>query len=58
MGLGSLFCLVLTDDGLFKGGVHRQDIFLHQLHRAGPLGDLLIEVVGQPGSLQLHLRGL
>lgn len=53
-----LLLLSLTDDGLFKAGIHRQDVLLHQLHGAGSLGDLLVEVVGQPRPLQLHLSGL
>lgn len=32
----------LTDNGLFKAGIHWQDVLLHQLHGARPLGDLLI----------------
>ncbi len=50
--------VTLTDDGLFKGGIHRQDVFLHQLHGAGSLGDLLVQVVGQPSPFQFHLGGL
>lgn len=49
---------LLTNDGLLQAGLHRQDILLHQLHGARPLRDLLIEVICQPGSLQLQLLGL
>lgn len=54
----SHLCLSLTDDGLFKGGIHRYDVLLHQLHWARSLGDLLIQVIGKSGPLQPHLCGL
>lgn len=47
-----------TDYGLLEARVHGQDVLLHQLHGTGPLRDLFVEVVGQPRSLQLQLRGL
>lgn len=49
---------LLTNDGFLQAGLHRQDILLHQLHGARPLCNLLVEVIGQPGSLQLQLFGL
>lgn len=54
-------CLVsslLTNNGFLQAGLHRQDVLLHQLHGARPLCNLFIEVIGQPGSLQLQLLGL
>lgn len=52
------WAVTLTNDGLFEVGIHRQDVFLHQLHGAGSLGYLLVQVVGQPSPLQSHLGGL
>lgn len=45
-------------EDLFDSRVNRQDVLLHQLHGARPLGDLLIEIICQSGPLQLHLCGL
>lgn len=45
-------------EDLLGGRVNREDVLLHQLHRAGPLGDLLIEIISQSGPFQLHLCGL
>lgn len=48
-----------TGDAVFgEAGFHRQNVLDHQLHGAGSLGQLLIEVISQPGSLQHHLSGL
>lgn len=43
--------MTLTNDGLFKVGIDRQDILLYQLHGAGSLGNLLVQVVSQAGPL-------
>ena len=37
---------------------HGQDVLVDQLDGSWPVGDLVVEVVGQPGSLQLQLLGL
>lgn len=38
--------------------IYRKDVLLHQLHGTRPLSNLLIQVICQPSSLQLHLCGL
>lgn len=43
--------------GLFHGTVHGEDVLLHQLQGPRPEGDFFIEVVGESGPFQLHLRG-
>lgn len=40
------------------GAVDRQDVLVNQFDGARPVGDLVVEVVGQPRSLQLQLLGL
>ena len=37
---------------------HGQDVLVDQLDGPGPVGDLVVEVVGQPGPLELQLLGL
>lgn len=37
---------------------HRQDVLVDQLDGPRTVGDLVVEVVGQPGALQLQLLGL
>ena len=37
---------------------HRQDVLVDQLDGSGPVGDLVVEVVRQPGPLELQLLGL
>lgn len=37
---------------------HGQDVLVDQLYGPWPVGDLVVEVVGQPSSLQLQLLGL
>lgn len=48
----------LTYDGLFNAGVNGQDVFMDQLHGPRPVGDLIVQIISEPGSLQLQLLGL
>lgn len=42
----------------FNRGMDRNDVLLYQLQRAGSERDLLVQVVGKPGSLEFVLRVL
>lgn len=48
----------LTYNGLFNAGVNRQNVFVDQLHGPGPVGDLIIQIIGESRLLQLQLLGL
>ena len=43
-----VLCCVCTGQGVQN---HRQDVLVDQLDGPGPVGDLVVEVVGQPGPL-------
>lgn len=49
---------VFTEQCVLHGAGHRQDVLVNQFDGPRPVGDLIVEVVGQSGSLQLQLLGL
>lgn len=49
---------VPTQQGVLQRAADGQDVLVDQLDGPGPVGDLVVEVVGQPRSLQLQLLGL
>lgn len=51
-------CGAVVTERRVHGAADGQDVLVHQLDGARPVGDLVVEVVGQSRSFQLQLLGL